>query len=116
MAPFRIERPATKRAARPTPDEQFRSYLDRLMRMIPREVVALYLVGSGLIPKDESKWWLVVWTAVCLFGVFAIRMYGTRDPQAGKGPQWPSILIAAAAFVIWVYSLGGPFIAFELYK
>ena len=33
-----------------TPQEQLRSYLDRLMRMIPGEVIGLYLVGSGFIP------------------------------------------------------------------
>jgi hypothetical protein len=116
MAPYRIERPRTKSVAAAEPGAQLRSYLDRLMKMIPGEVVALYLVGSGVIPRDESAWWLVGWSLVCLLGLFVIRIYGTADPRNSVPPQWPSVLISAFAFVIWVYSLGGPFAAFGLHK
>ncbi len=92
----------------------FESYLDRLMRMIPGEVVALYLVGSGLIPPT-GRIALTVWSFVCLAGVIVIRAIGSRDSAAGKGPQWSSVAISAIAFVIWLYSLGGPFAAFGIY-
>ena len=116
MSPFRIERQRLKAAMVSNTGDEFRSYLDRLTKMIPGEVLSLYLVGSGFIPENESPWWLVAWSGVCLLGVFAIRTYGTADPQTGKGPQWLSVLIAATAFVIWLYSLGGPFVAFGLHK
>jgi hypothetical protein len=73
-APFRIRRPdvgATPVAL--TPDEGFRFYLDRLLKMIPAEVVSLYLVGSGIIPKDQvtalAVWFVVRWLA-CLSSAF----------------------------------------------
>jgi hypothetical protein len=117
MAPYRIyERRVKGGVGKPTPDEQFRSYLDRLMKMIPGEVVALYLVGAGIIPREESRWWLVVWSVVCLVGLFALRIYGTTDRRESKGPQWLNVFMSAGAFVIWIYSLGGPFVAFGLYK
>jgi hypothetical protein len=115
MGPFRVERPQVKAAATPTAQEQFRSYLDRLMRMIPGEVVGLYLVGRGMIPADEPVSWLAGWTAVCFVALFAVRLYGTSDPQADKGPQWASVLISAVAYLIWVYTLGGPLVA-DFYK
>ena len=117
-APFRIHRQeegaksgASKEGARGSSgagDQDFRSYLDRLMKMIPAEVVGLYVVGSGFIPAGEVKV-LAIWSAVCLIGVVAIRRYGTADPANGMPPQWGPVVISSIAFVIWVYSLGGPF-------
>lgn len=116
MAPYRVERPKLKSVAEPSRDEEFRSYLDRLMKMIPSEILTLYLVGSGMIPDSESRWWLVIWSAVCLVGLIVLRGYGTADRRNGVGPQWASVVLSAVAFVIWVYSLGGPFAAFNLHK
>jgi hypothetical protein len=114
-APFRIRRPdvGVKPVAL-TPDEGFRFYLDRLLKMIPAEVVSLYLVGSGLIPTDQVTA-LAGWFVVCLVGLFVIRIYGTADPAEHLPPDWTHIIISAIAFVIWVYSLGGPFAAWGLH-
>lgn len=113
-APFRIYRPdvGVKTVAREG-NEEFRSYLDRLLKMIPGEVVGLYLIGNGFIPKDQAIA-LAIWAAVCLVGVIFIRAYGTADPAANKPPQWGPVAISSIAFLIWVYTLGGPFAAFNL--
>jgi hypothetical protein len=92
----------------------FQSYLDRLMRMIPAEVIALYLVGAGFIPSGE-RIVLAVWSVICLVGLIVLRADGSRDEQTGRGPQWSSVAISSVAFVIWLYSLGGPFVAFDLH-
>ena len=34
-------------------DNGLKPYLDRLLKLIPAEVLSLYLVGSGIIPKDK---------------------------------------------------------------
>jgi len=83
-------------------------YLEKLVKMIPAEVVGLYLVGSGIIPAVE-RLWLLVWTAFCFIAVFVIRARTTSDPSNQKGAQWGAVLVSAVAFVIWVYSMGGPF-------
>jgi len=116
-APFRIERPDTGvvRAAAAGTQEDFKFYLDRLMKMIPAEVVSLYLVGNGFIPREQPVV-LVVWAVVCLAGVFVVRAYGTSDPQSNLSPDWVHVAISAVAFVIWVYTLGGPFAASDLYE
>jgi hypothetical protein len=114
-APFRIQRldreavPVARRR-----QEEFKFYLDRLLKMIPGEVVALYLVGSGLIPEGESIA-TVVWAVVCLIGVIVVRVYGTTDPENSKPPDWVHVTISCVAFVIWVYSMGGPFAEYGLY-
>ena len=114
-APFRITRPdlglvpvARRR------EENFKFYLDRLLKMIPAEVVGLYLVGNGFIPKDQPIV-QVVWAVVCLVGVILLRAYGTTDPDNNKPPDWTHVAISSIAFVIWVYTLGGPFVAIGWY-
>jgi hypothetical protein len=114
-APFRIRRPDTGvKAVALGPEEGFKFYLDRLFKMIPAEVVSLYLVGSGFIPEAQAVA-LLIWAVVCLIGVVAVRAYGTTDPAENKPPDWVHVAISSVAFVIWVYSLGGPFAAFKLY-
>jgi hypothetical protein len=108
-APFRIKRPDTGvKAVAVERVENLNFYLDRLLKMIPAEVVSLYLVGSGLIPEGQTIV-LTIWAVVCLIGVVALRAYGTTDPTENKPPDWTHVAISCVAFVIWVYSLGGPF-------
>lgn len=83
-------------------------YKDRLIKLIPGEVVALYLVGQGIIPQ-EGTWVQFVWIVICLVGLIMFRIQGTRDPVQNQSPQIPSVIIASLAFLIWVYTLGGPF-------
>lgn len=105
-APFRIERP--ERGVRTTPDESLREYLERLLKMIPGEVVGLYMIGSGFIPEGQDVG-IAVWAAICLVAVVVVRIYGTRDPANDKPSQPVPVAISCVAFVIWVYWLGGPF-------
>ena len=108
-APFRIRRPDTGvKAVAVERAESFNFYLDRLLKMIPAEVVSLYLVGSGFIPDGQTIV-LTAWAVVCLIGVVAVRAYGTMDAVERKPPDWMHVAISSVAFVIWVYSLGGPF-------
>lgn len=85
------------------------AYLSRLVKMIPSEAIALYLAGSGVIP-NESRLGLEVWTSICLCLVLAIRIYGTSDSRSEVPPQWAAVGLSVAAFLIWVYSIGGPFV------
>ncbi len=92
---------------------EFQGYLDRLMKMIPGEAVGLYLVGSGFIPTAQSLV-LLIWSVICLGGVIAIKAYGTADRANQIPPDWVHVAISSVAFVIWVYSIGGPFAAYGI--
>lgn len=110
-APFRIERPIEFRSET---NEEFREYLSRLLKMIPAEVLGVYTIGAGFIPKTE-KMVEAIWALICLVLVVVVRLYGTADPAAGQGPQKVPVAVAAVAFVIWVYNLGGPFATYGLH-
>ncbi len=115
-APYRISRSQRQGAvaAPVSGQEQLRDYLDRLMRMIPGEVVGLYLVGNGIIPPAEGGV-QAVWAVVCLIGVIFTRLFGTADPANNRPAQVPVVAISSVAFAIWVYSLGGPFATYGIH-
>lgn len=112
-APFRIRHPHAGMQEVSITSEPLREYFERLIKMIPAEVVGLYMVGSGMIP-NQRPYALAIWTVICLVGVVAIRAWGTSDTKEQLPPQWTAVLISAVSFLIWVYSLGGPFAAYGL--
>ena len=108
-APLRIRKPEQMRGAdvTPPPGQNLDLYVDRLLKMIPSEVVGMYVVGSGVIPRDAGGI-LAAWTAVCLVGVIVVRVLATRDKKGQVPPDSIHVAISAIAFLIWVYNLGGP--------
>jgi hypothetical protein len=117
-APLRITRPPIVKEAlrkrrtvkdKPTP---IQSYMERLVKLIPAEVVGLYLVGQGIIPPDE-KVALIVWSIVCLGLVILVRAHATGDHANNLSPQWIAVGVSAISFVIWVYNMPGPFQAYQ---
>jgi hypothetical protein len=102
-------------------EDPIKGYLERLVKMIPSEVVGLYLAGRGAIQgaypttspptTAEAPYW-IAWTIFCLGAVIAVRAWATRIP--GKPPQWPAVVISTVSFGIWVYSMGDVFVRTDL--
>ena len=86
-APLRITAPAD-------------DYLARLVKMIPAEVVALYLTF-----KEVASNWLSIWAWICLGLVVLVRILGTRTNE--KPVQWVAVFVASVSFVLWIYATGG---------
>ena len=82
-------------------------YLTRLVKLIPSEVLALYLSF-----KEVAASWLGIWAMICLVLVFIVRTVGTR--QAGKQVQWGAVVIALVSFILWIYATGGYFLQIHL--
>lgn len=119
---LRIRSHPGMRAAGDEPDPR-KSYLDRLVKLIPAEVVGLYLAGKSAIQASypqkadmppvpatpaEIRWW-VIWTLFCLFAVFLVRAWATSDKPRKVPVEWPAVCLAAASFLVWVYSFGDVF-------
>ena len=85
-------------------------YKSKLLKLIPSEIVAAYLVIEGIIP-DESKYLgTLVLSAILLILVpfYLKKIYHVR--RLGQH------IFVMAAFLIWVYSLGGPFIYWNIWE
>ena len=92
------------------------SYIEKLVKLIPAEVVAIYLTGLGLIPAqlpDSQKIILPVWVLVCFLLVILVRTHITKDQNTP--PDWRIVSFSAFAFIIWSYSMGGPWQVYNLY-
>jgi hypothetical protein len=113
-APYRIRRPEVVLVANAGGEENLKQYLDRLMKLIPGEAMGLYLVGSGLIPSSDKNV-LALWALVCLVAVIVVRVFGTADLREGLTVDWVHVVLSSIAFIIWVYTSGGPFEAFGLH-
>ena len=87
------------------------NYAEKLLRLIPSEIVATYLVIIGIIPASISKWGFLILSIII---IAIIPFYLWRIQNVRNKLQ---ILTTAIAFIAWIYSLnGGPFYAFGLYK
>jgi hypothetical protein len=101
------------------------TYQEVLTKMIPAEVVALYLGGktaieayfsnSAATPREPSWGYWLGWTLFCLVIVLLYRLWATSDHTHSVPPEWPAVAMAAVSFLIWVYSFGDVFNAFGIW-
>ena len=91
-APASLVPPAPK-----APDE----YLTRLVKLIPAEIIALYLSIKGTFGAHTEA--LRIWGLVCLVLVILVRAIATKSNQSIQGL---AVLVAAISFILWV-SAGG---------
>ena len=74
--------------------------MERLVKLVPAEILAVYLAGR---PHAEAVHG--AWPLVCLGLLVVVRIWGTHE--RGHGPQWSAIAVAAISFLIWVLALDG---------
>jgi hypothetical protein len=95
----------------PTAKDQ---YLDRLLKYIPAEIVALYVFVLGIMQKlagtGEAK--VIHWIVFVVFCIFT-WIYLCRILKVSKIQQ---LIISVVAFIIWVFPLGGPFALYNWYN
>jgi hypothetical protein len=82
-------------------------WLARLAKLVPAEVLAVYLAGR---PLAEARF-AGQWPVACLLLVIVVRVWGTSDR---RGPQWVSVAVAAVSFVLWVHATGGQLLGWTL--
>jgi hypothetical protein len=85
--------------ANPNPPPQD-PYFARLVKLVPSEVLALYLAF-----KTSAGTFVGYWALVCLGLVIVVRTLGTR--QAGKPIQIAAVAIATVSYVLWIYATNG---------
>ena len=90
--------------------------LDQIKEMVPGISTGIYLAGIGVIPGEQTAA-LVGWA---LFGLLVTVVVEAQQkhPQTLEPVKtsWNQVIVAAGAFIIWVYALGGgPFEAIKLY-
>jgi hypothetical protein len=92
-------------------------YLDRLIKYIPAEIIALYLGAANVVPQTDHNRLTALWIIAGLAAVCTpAYMYFTTHKNDAP-TLWSQIIISSIAFPVWVYAIGGPFEAtFSWYK
>src|SRR6202035_52066 len=88
-----------------TPQNTTKEYLEKVAKLVPSEVLALYLALVGWVPAVKlaiSKWWLYAGCfAICLI---LTPLYLSKMADKGK-PKRMHLILSTAAFVVWASSV-----------
>ena len=112
-APSRSPTPAPAPAPAGTAGTQD-DYIDRLMKLIPADTVALYLSLDGIVRSGLkgdpalSTWMWALFVVVTVGNVLYWRKTGVTDVV--------QYVVLTLAFVVWVFTIGGPFHDLPWYK
>lgn len=85
-------------------------YFNKLVKCIPTEILGAYVVIAGVIPQDKLKYALTISSIVLLI---IIPFYMSIITKVNNKLQ---IVASCISFVVWVYTLGGPFKAWGIYE
>ena len=90
--------------------------MERLLKLIPGETVAMYLFLQGVIQSglsgDDSQLKIWLWAIIGFLAVGNI-LYLRKQQKVTDAIQ---IAILTIAFFIWILSIGGPFVYFSWYQ
>lgn len=89
---------------------QAQRYSERLLKLIPSEIIAAWVAIQGIIPQDSGPW---VMTAAAALLMVLTPLYLRRFQ--GVSRPW-QLAASTVSFLVWVYTLGGPFAYWGLYR
>ena len=86
-----------------------KEYLEKVAKLIPSEIVAVYLAGVGIIPAIANAsvqayvFWLFLALCTLMTPVYLYRFM--RDRTKPKSISRRHALISTAAFLFWAYAV-----------
>ncbi len=101
--------------------------LEKTIKLIPTEIVAIYILVVGFIPETVEDnvriITLSVIAGVCViltplylrFGM-KIKFKDESDPEKVNMDTVKQMLVSILSFAVWVFALGGPFYAIAFIK
>ncbi len=78
-------------------------YKSKLLKLIPSEIIAAYLVIEGIIPEERKYIGTLIVSLILLALVPLYLRVIYRVRRLGQH------IFVMVAFAVWIYSLGGPF-------
>jgi len=94
---------AKKVSSREIPDE----FLGKVLKLIPAEVVSIYIAAIGIIEVTESvnntmMFWIIFVLCFIATPLYLWRLTHVKDTL--------QLVISTIAFVVWVFAVGNKFI------
>ena len=85
-------------------------YKSKMLKLIPSEIVAAYMVIEGIIPDNRKYIGTLVLSVILLM---LVPIYLRNIYQVRRVGQHIFVMVA---FLVWIYSLGGPFKYWNLWE
>jgi len=106
-SPYRIIKPLSKKEmSLDNPRLNNTSFfIDRLLRLIPSDILGIYLIGGLIIPENIKV--QLAWMFTNIILVIATRLIGTQNDEGE--PQYATVVISTISFILWIYLIGNTF-------
>ena len=91
-------------------EDQGDNYYNRLVKLIPAEVIAFYLSLDGIVSNMPNKN-VLLWI-VFLISILGTWLYIKRVSNINRLIQQ---LLTVLSFIVWVFVIGGPFQQYSWY-
>lgn len=95
-------------------------YVDKAVKLVPTEIVGAYMVLAGVVgfgsastaaPADQLSKILIC----VVFGVL-LALTPLYQIFISKVTNKVQVIVTTIAFILWVYTLGGPFVVMGIYE
>ena len=88
-----------------------KSYLEKVAKLVPSEIVAGYITALGFITAADS---VILWVvfAVCLFLTPAYLYYQSDEDK----PKIIHLIVSTFAFMFWAYAISGAKLVPAIYQ
>lgn len=83
-------------------------YLEKLTKLIPGEMVALYLAIASFVPKEVIAQFIVAGLVFVLTPLYLLNV--------AKVKNIVQIVVSTISFAVWVFVTGGPFASMPWYQ
>ncbi len=110
----RVFTKADKQIVQTLPDQDI---TEKILNYIPAEIVAAFISINAIFMSVEHPPTLTTQWIVFVILIALTALYTWKTTSHDLLPMATTqIVISTAAFVIWVYTLGGPFVMFSWYQ
>jgi hypothetical protein len=92
----------------PTQQENMSSFLEKLLKLIPTEIILVYATIVSFIPDSLGPHMAIASVLFILTPLYLIYALGVNNRA--------QIIISTLSFLVWVFYLGGPFAYFPWYE
>ncbi len=96
--------------------EKVDTYVSKLMKYMPAEVVAAYVAIEAIFKSVADVSTVIQWIVVGVLLVFTPLYIWRLTEETGQPTAWAQIIVATIAFPVWIFSLGGPFATYDWYQ
>ncbi len=96
--------------------ELYDNYLTKLLKLIPAEIVTLYITLSAILESSKETTKTLELTVFAIVFILTPLYIYIITKEENRKPPYKQIIISTISFVVWVFALGGPFLYFKWYK